>query len=175
MSTLNEPIAKRIGKFVRMLSSPYADRQVALTKLENLLKEEGLSFNDIATVIENCNGEIEQLKYSDSDMAKVAEHMKERGLQEGYQKAKAENSLPPQFYDVDGEPRWYEIALYIETRKGRLNDWERGFVEGDPQRGSLVANMAKFGKPTPKQTKHVLGIFIKLGGMVPPEVIRQYR
>ena len=40
---------------------------------------EGLAFNDIATVIENCNGEIEGLRYSDSD----AEIIFARGVEKG--------------------------------------------------------------------------------------------
>jgi hypothetical protein len=89
-----------------MFSSPYEDRHVAFTKLEHLLKAEGLSFNDLATVIENCNGEIEELKYSDSDMANVAHRMKRRGEQEGYDKARREMTAPPEFYDDHGEPRY---------------------------------------------------------------------
>src|SRR5215471_3422743 len=83
MSTLNEPAAKRIGKLVRMFGATEEEAQVAVLKLRILLSEAKLSFNDIATVIENGNGEIEQLKYSDQD----AELIFARGIEEGRKQA----------------------------------------------------------------------------------------
>jgi len=85
MNTLNESTAKRIGKLIRMFSSPFEpERLAAFRKLIRLLIDEGLSSSDLATVIENAAGsEIEELRYSDSDMASVAERMKERGQREG--------------------------------------------------------------------------------------------
>ena len=68
MSALNEPIAKRIATLFRMLGSNF-DGEVlgAVAAMKRLFKAEGLTFHDIATVIENCNGEIEERKYSDAD------------------------------------------------------------------------------------------------------------
>ena len=159
MSALNEPIARRIGKLVRMFSSPHEDRHVDFTQLEHLLKDEGLSFNDLATVIENCNGEIEELKYSDNDMANVADRMKRRGEQEGYDKARREMTAPPKFYEDHGEPRYYEIAMYCRSNKERLaprlgQDFRRGHArqnlelqQADPaSRKAAVTNFPGAGR-----------------------------
>ena len=169
MSALNEPIARRIGKLVRMFSPPYEDRHVDFTQLEHLLKDEGLSFNDLATVIENCNGEIEELKYSDNDMANVADRMKRRGEQEGYDKARREMTAPPKFYEDHGEPRYYEIAMYCRSNKERLRrDWDKTFVEDMP--GKILS----YSKPTPPQAKQLLRIFLVLGGVVDPQVLKTF-
>jgi hypothetical protein len=68
MSALNEPVAKRIAILFRLLSSEH-DGEVlnAARAMKRLLAAERLSFHDIATVIESCNGEIEERKYSDAD------------------------------------------------------------------------------------------------------------
>ena len=80
MSTLNEPVAKRIAKLFRLLASDF-DGEVlnAARRMKQQLAAEGLSFNDIATVIENANGEIEETKYSDTD----AEIIFTRGVEKG--------------------------------------------------------------------------------------------
>jgi hypothetical protein len=170
MASLNEPIAKRIGTLIRKFSTKYPnERHIASDKLDNLLVAEGLSFNDLATVIENCNGEIEELKYSDADMANVADRMKERGTQEGYDKAKREMMAPPEFYDDSGNPRWYEIAVFCDSNKTRLrNNWEEDFITDMPSK------MMRYGEPSAKQAKIILGIFVRLGGVVPPEIRLRY-
>jgi hypothetical protein len=49
--------------------------------------------------------------------------------QEGYAKAKREATLPPEFYDTIGEPRWYEIAKCTKERLTRLKPgFETEFV-----------------------------------------------
>jgi hypothetical protein len=68
VSTLNEPVAQRIGKLFRRLASDFEGEQLnTVAAMKRLFASEGLSFSDIATVIENANGEIEELKYSDAD------------------------------------------------------------------------------------------------------------
>ena len=166
-----DPITVRICKLVRMFGASDGEATAALAALRRYFAQENLSFNDLAEAIEKVAGGC----YTGEELKAAAAKAKQFGEQSGYAKAKRETSGPPEFYDTDSEPRWYEMALFIDERKSRLNGWERSFVEGDANRGSLVANMAKFGSPTPKQTKHVLGIFIKLGGTVPAEVMQRYR
>lgn len=68
MTTLNEPMAKRIATLFRMLGSNFQGEVLgAVAAMKRLFSAEGLSFHDIATVIESCNGEIEERKYSDAD------------------------------------------------------------------------------------------------------------
>ena len=59
-------------------------------------------------MIENANGEIEEKKYSDSD----AEIIFTKGVEKGRAEEARKREAPPEFYDTDGQPRWYEIAVY---------------------------------------------------------------
>src|SRR6516162_9527138 len=103
MSSLNEPIAKRVAKLFRLLASDF-DGEVlnAARRMREQLTAEGLSFNDLATVIENHNGEIEEKKYSDND----AEIIFAKGVEKGRKEEAHKKDLPPAFYDADGNPRW---------------------------------------------------------------------
>jgi hypothetical protein len=125
MATLNEPLAQRISKLFRQLASDFEPVQLeAIKAMKRLFANEGLSFSDIATVIENANGEIEELKYSDSD----AEIIFSNGVEKGRAEAERQHQAPPEFYDADGRPRWNEIALFCLKNDARLrSEWERTF------------------------------------------------
>jgi hypothetical protein len=153
-------LAKRVGKLVRSMGSNFeGEATVAATKLLRLLASEKL-FNDLATLIENCDGQIEEKKYSDAD----AEVIFARGADKGRDEEARKQQAPPEFYDADGQPRWYEIADFCRKNMERLSsEWERGFAD------DLPANLIKFGRPTPKQAKHLLAIFVKLGGHYDPK------
>jgi hypothetical protein len=153
MSTLNEPVAKRISTLVRMFGATEEEAKVAVVKLRRLIAEEKLSFNDIGTLIENCNGEIEQLKYSDADAKVIFEHGVAKGLAEG-----ARGQAPPEFYDTDGYARWDEIALFCQRNIDRIhNEWELTFIN------DMAGKMLSF-LPSEKQAHKLLGIFVRLGG-----------
>jgi hypothetical protein len=160
MSTLNESVAKRIAKLFRMLGSPFkGEVDNALTMMKHTLQTEGLSFNDIATVIESCNGEIEERKYSDAD----AEVIFARGVEKGRVAEAQKQQAPPEFYDADGCPRWNEIALFLQKNERRLRDeWERTFIND-------MAGKTLLREPTEKQAKHLLAIFVRLGGYYDPK------
>jgi hypothetical protein len=143
-----------------MLSSDY-DNEVlaAVGRMKNLFKAEGLSFSDIATVIENCNGEIEEKKYSDSD----AEIIFTKGVEKGRAEEARKQETPPEFYDIDGRPRWTAIALFCQKNIARLRDeWERTFIND-------MAGKTLWREPSEKQAKHLLAIFVKLGGHYDPK------
>ena len=154
MSNLNEPTAKRIGKLVRMFGSSFEnERHVALSKLQTTLDEEGLTFNDIAVVIENGGGEIEQLKYSDSDLVTI--------FTKGVEKSRKENTGHAlSKFDDDGEPRWNEIVKFCENSPGRSNlkPSEQDFID------ELPGRLQRWSKPTRSQGGFLLSIFWKLGG-----------
>jgi hypothetical protein len=161
MSELNETTAKRIAKLFRLLASDF-DGEVlnAARRMKQQLAAERLTFNDIATVIENANGEIEEKKYSDAD----AEIIFSKGVEKGRAEEARKQEAPPEFYDADGQPRWYEIAVFCQQNSDRLrNEWERNFVSDMP--GKII----KFGQPTTKQVPHLLAIFVKLGGKYDPK------
>jgi hypothetical protein len=155
MSALNEPIAKRIARLMRMLGSSYeGEWHNAVTMMKRTLEAERLTFNDIATVIENHQGEIEERKYSDAD----AEIIFARGVEKGRVEEARKQQVPPEFYYDDGRPRWTEVALFCQKNAARLrSEWERTFVND-------MAGRVLWQDPTPKQTKHLIAIFVKLGG-----------
>jgi hypothetical protein len=156
MTALNEPIARRIAKLVRILASDFdGETLAAARRLKDLLKTEGLSFNDIATVIESCNGEIEERKYSDSD----AEIIFSRGVEKGRQEEarRKEQILPTDYYDTDGQPRWHEIALFCQKHHQRLRPNEQQFIDD-------MAGKTMWREPTEKQGRWLLTIFMRLGG-----------
>jgi hypothetical protein len=159
MSTLNEPVAKRIAKLFCMLGSDH-DGEVlgAVGAMKRLFKTEGLSFPDIAIVIESCNGQIEAKKYSDSD----AEIIFARGVEKGRTEEATKQKAPPEFYDADGRPRWYEIAEFCKQNSSQLTQWEQGFISDMPSR------MVKWGRPKGGQIPILMGIFVKLGGYYDP-------
>ena len=120
--------------------------------MKRLFKAEGLTFHDIAAVIESCNGQIEERKYSDSD----AEIIFNRGVERG--KRSAGPGLNPQFYESDGSPRWHEIALFCQEQNERLrSEKEQKFVAD-------MAGKTLFRTPTSKQGDWLLAIFYELGG-----------
>ena len=149
-------LARRIGKLIRLFGSNFeGEALAAATGLRRLLQSEGLAFNDLATLIENCDGQIEERKYSDTD----AEIIFARGVEKGRTEEEHNQQAPPEFYDADGHPRWYEIAMFCQQNSARLrNEWERNFINDMPSK------IIKFGRPTEKQVPHLLAIFVKLGG-----------
>ena len=155
MNTLSEPTAKRIGKLVRMFGSSFEnERHVALSKLQTMLDEEGLTFNDIAVVIENGGGEIEQLKYSDSDLETIFTKGVEKGRKEN-----TAHALSKQFFDAGGEPRWEEIAKFCESNPARtsLKPNEQEFID------EMLVKL-RWRSPTRPMGGFLLSIFWKLGG-----------
>jgi hypothetical protein len=167
MSELNETTAKRVAKLFRLLASDF-DGEVlnAARRMKQQLVAEGLSINDIATVIESANGEIEERKYSDAD----AKLIFERGIEKGRAEQTRAQMAPPEFFDSDGEPRWYEMAVYCQEHRTQLrSEWEQNFANDMP------ARIIKYGKPTDNMIPHLLGIFVKLGGRCDPEIVRRYR
>ena len=96
-------LAKRVAKLIRLMGSNFEGEAIsAATGLRRLLQSEELSFNDLATLIENGSGKLEK-KYSDDD----ANIIFERGEEKGRREAARQQELPPEFYHVDGTPNWY--------------------------------------------------------------------
>jgi hypothetical protein len=156
MNALNETTAKRIGKLVRMFGSSFENEgHVALSKLKSLLAEERLTFSDIATVLENASGEIEELKFSESDMKEAYGC----GIKKGRVEEARRQHGPPEFYDEDGRPRWNAIALFCQKQQERLKPNEKEFIDD-------MAAQTMWREPSEKQAKWILSIFIRLGGRI---------
>jgi hypothetical protein len=155
VGALNKPIAKRIATLFRLLGSNFEGEVLnVVAAMERLLAAEGLAFHDIATVIENANGEIEQLKYSDSD----AEVIFNRGVEKGRTESCA-RVLSTDYFDEDGEPRWLEMANYCQTNpaKTRLKPNEQEFIDEMPAK-------LRWRAPSSNQGGFMLSIFWKLRG-----------
>jgi len=163
MTALNESTAKRIAKLFRSLSSDF-DGEVlgAVAAMKRLFAAERLSFHDIAAVIESCNGEIEERKYSDAD-AKV---IFERGMAKG--RAEQSGNLQNlEFFDGD-RPRWYEIAVHCQRNAASLrSQWEKEFIAD-------IAGKVLGTEPSLKQARCILKIFVKLGGQCDPGIQAAY-
>ena len=124
--------------------------------MKKLFKAEGLTFNDIATVIENCNGKIEERKYSDAD----AEIIFNRGIEKGRaeEARKKELLVPADFYDDGRTPALErDRAVLPEQQPSDLQSKEQEFVDE-------MAGKTMWREPTERQAKWLLSIFIKLGG-----------
>jgi hypothetical protein len=126
--------------------------------VKRVFQSEGLSFADIATVIANHQGEIEEKKYSDAD----AEIIYAKGVEKGRAEEARKREAPPEFYDADGSPRWNAIALFCRGMVTRLNDWEQEFITN-------MAGKTLWREPTDKEARHLLAIFVKLGGYYDPK------
>jgi hypothetical protein len=156
MSTLNEPIAKKIARLFRLLGSDQDGEVLAsVAAMKRLFAAERLSFHDIATVIENCNGEIEELKYSETEVAVIFARGVEKGREE--EARKKDQIVPTDYYDADGQPRWDAIATFCQKNHERLRPSEQKFID------DMVAN-TMWRSPTEKQGRWLLTIFLRLGG-----------
>jgi hypothetical protein len=142
--------ARRIGNQMRMFSSDFEGEAVnAFRALRRLVPTLGVTFNDVATVIENLNGAIEQYKYGDSD----AKQFFDLGVQKGQERARESgNGLW-----ADGSPQWDKLALWCQEHSARLGPKERKFVDD-------MAGQTQFREPTPNQARWLISIFLKLGG-----------
>jgi hypothetical protein len=160
MSALDESIAKKLSRLIRMFGSSFEnERHNALAMMQRVLESAKLSFNDIAVLIENHSGEIEAKKYSDAD----AEIIYAKGIERGRAEEARKSALPPEFFDADGRPQWNAMALFCQKHVSQLrSDWEREFV-------SDMAGKTIWREPTEKQAKHLLAIFVKLGGRYDPK------
>jgi len=152
-------LANDLGNMVRRMASPFdGEAANALGMLRKRMLAEGLNLNltfcDFATLFENCRGQIEEKKYSDSDMGGMWERAVAQGREQGLQEQQLEET---EFRDELGEPKWNAIALFCQKREARLRDNEREFV-------SDMAGRTMWRPPTEKQGKWLISIFVKLGG-----------
>ena len=152
-------LANDLGNMVRRMASPFdGEAANALGMLRKRMLAEGLNLNltfcDFATLFENCRGQIEEKKYSDSDMGGMWERAVAQGREQGLQEQQLEET---EFRDEFGEPKWHAIALYCQDRINRLNEWEREFINN-------MAGKTMWRNPKGKEPKHLLAIFLQLGG-----------
>jgi hypothetical protein len=123
--------------------------------LNSLLAAEKLSFSDIARVLE-------EERYS----AEAMNHAVNRGKELAGCELGSREAL--EFFDSNGQPRWYEIAVFCRDNVEQLRrDREKEFVNDMPSK------MLRY-KPTGPQAKWLLSIFVKLGGYCDPKIKTAY-
>jgi hypothetical protein len=151
MASLDETLAKQIADRFRRLGSDFeGERNNAATALWRLLNANRISFNDLAVLIENHTGEIEELKYSDADAAVFFQ----KGVEKG--QAEARESGAGGFWN-GSEPQWAKITQWCQARSLRLRPKEQEFIDD-------MAGRTQFREPTPKQAQWLISIFLRLGG-----------
>jgi len=156
MSAKRKTPIERIADLFRLLESDFEGEVLgAVAAMKRLFQSEGLSFAEIATVIANHKGEIEEKKYSDGD----AEIIFKKGMEKGKEEAQRNNPsmLSGEFYDEFGEPKWIEIALWCAQHGARLRPNEQQFIDD-------MCGRVQWRVPSEKQGKWLLSIFLKLGG-----------
>ena len=152
MSAQKKTIGELLGTMFRMLESAHEGEVLAaIAGMKRLVTTRGLTFSDIAVLLENWSGEeIEAKKYSDTD----AEVIYAKGVEKG--RAERPQQEPTDFFDANNQPQWQAIALYCQRHYERLEPKHREFI--DDMAGNTV-----WRTPTERQGKYLLSLFYRLG------------
>jgi hypothetical protein len=147
MSSELAPIAKQLGKFLRLLSSDQDGEVVdSVRALMRTLKSAGLDIHALADTVETKT-------WSDDE----AKEMYSRGIEKG--RAEAESRQPATFHSVNGnggtEPDWPMIAEACLKHRPHKSETETTFCE-DMQRRCECG-----GEPTPKQAAWLRKIYAR--------------
>ena len=149
-------LAKRVAKLLSQLSEPSNVTQ-SVTELNKFLATEKLNVCDVANLL------LKQKSYSDEDMKFAFGLGKENASREV-----ATQNQALEFFDVDGEPRWYDIVVFNRDNIGKLRkDWDKEFT------ADMVGKVIAY-EPSPKQKQNILRIFVQLGGRCDPNVKARY-
>jgi hypothetical protein len=139
------PVAAKIGKFLRLLSSDQAGEVIAAASaITRTLQAEGLDWHAIAEAVDGAK------KFSESDALEIYQ----RGFQKGRDASEAERG----FHSVgeDDHPSWHEIARECAAHPEKLRENERDFVL-DMQRWTV-----RYGEPTEKQAAWLRKIYCRV-------------
>jgi hypothetical protein len=148
-------LARRIGQLIRLQASPIEGEAFNATgALRRMLPAEGLDFSDIAVLVENCDGRIETLQFSEDDVAGSFARGVERGRAEGRGRG-----LSVDYFDDDGEPRWLDMAKFCQNNPAAtsLKPSEQEFIE------EMLVKL-RWRTPTRAMGGFLLSIFWKLRG-----------
>jgi hypothetical protein len=139
------PIAVRLGKLLRMLSSPRGGEVLAAAgAIIRTLESVKLDVHALAARVEAPNGfnEVEARKLYNA------------GFEDGL--AKAQNRAAT-FANLDGTPTWQDMAVWCAQQGDRLQPREREFVD-------QMAAQTVWREPTERQGMWLKSIFYRLGG-----------
>src|SRR5258708_5658454 len=143
------PIADRLGKLIRMLSSEKDGEVLATVQaLQRTLRGAGADLHVLAGAIEKPNGAL-----SETD----AKRIYDAGFHDGLRKAENAQHGSGTFRNVDGTPHWHQMALFCQQRADQLEEKHREFIHD-------MASRTVWREPTERQGKYLFSLFLKLGG-----------
>jgi hypothetical protein len=148
MSALT-PIAEKLGKLIRMLSSSHDGEVIAAAlAIRRALKDAGLDVHALADGLtaSGTNGK----KFSEQEAVEIYQ----RGLADG--RRAVEEERPVKFDDVES-PSWHAIAVECAAHKARLFPQEIDFVN-DMIRWTVHGN-----PPSEKQGAWLRKIYVRIG------------
>ena len=147
MTSVLAPIAGRLGKLIRMLSSNQdGDVLNAARAIVRTLDNAGL---DVHTLAANIGGG--DKKFSEED----AREIYQRGVADGRQAAEQEQNAPVfRNVNLNDEPSWHDIACECAAHSARLRDEREGKFVNDMVRWTVHG-----GEPTEKQAKWLRSIY----------------
>ena len=142
-----EPVAEKLEKLLRMLSSPREGEVVAAVQaIMRTLKGAGADIHELAACVKGG-------KLSETDMQRIYDAAFADG------RRAAERDKPAAARDMwrDVEPNWQEIATECRDRgDGRLTQREHEFVND-------MVRWTVYRKPSEKQAKWLHSIYVRLG------------
>lgn len=140
------PIADKLGKLLRMLSSDRDGEVISAARaITRTLESVHLDIHVLANSIEIGGAK----KFSEAE----AHEIYKRGVEDGRKAAQRESG----FHDV-GEPSWHSIACECAAHPERLlSDREREFVD------DMVKRTVLGGQPTEKQAAWLRKIYARSG------------
>jgi hypothetical protein len=147
MSRALAPIADKVGKLLRLLTSDHDGEVVAAArKLNRALEQAGLDMHDLADGL--ANGERSSGLPDEAEVRKIYQ----RGYLDG-RRAEQEQ----QVWQLDDEPSWHEIARECQAKAHKLRgDRERQFVE------NMVRRTVRGGRLTEPQEKWLRDIYARV-------------
>jgi hypothetical protein len=156
-------LLERLNKLFRMLGGKDGEILAAAKAMSLLLEKEHLSLADFTLVrvdlVTSKPIVVDGAKWTDEQMLKAMQRGRDEGAAEEAERWQA----PPEFWESDGTPRWYEIAKFCADNKDKLrDDFERRFIP------SVMAQFVTK-PPSPKQIKSLMPIFVRLGGFYDPK------
>jgi hypothetical protein len=145
MTNVLAPVADRLGKLLRLLSSDRDGEVISAARaIVRTLGGAGLDIHALAESL-GINGK----RFSEADAAEIYR----RGVEDGKRAAENENIG---FHSVD-EPTWHEIACECAAHDKCLRDErERQFV------GDMVRRTVRGGEPTEKQAHWLRAIYARV-------------
>jgi hypothetical protein len=143
------PIADRLGKLIRLLSSDRDGEVVATAHaIRRTLQSAGLDVHALAAQVEKPLGSFNEAE---------ARKLYDAGYAQGYQAASSANERGG-FHDVSSPLlSWHETACWCRQRSARLRSRERKFVD-------QITAQTLWREPTERQGRWLKSIFYRLGG-----------